>query len=207
MTVTILVIIFTVLISFQGFNNRSFFEKLKHHPVSEYRNGEWYRMLSGGFLHADFIHLGINMYVLWIFGELTEDLYIAQYGEAVGRIVYLLIYLVMIVLASIPSLLKHKDNPYYGAIGASGAVSGVLFVYVLLAPWNKLYLYGILPIPAIIFGVLYLGYSSWAGKNQHDNIGHDAHFWGAVAGVVSTIILIPGVLSTFIDRLLVGPVF
>jgi membrane associated rhomboid family serine protease len=197
MTVTILIIIVTCLISYKGFNDRSFFEKLKHHPVSEANNGEWYRMVSSGFLHADWFHLGINMYVLYEFGSLVERLYLDQFGDVAGRGIYLLLYLVMIILADIPSFIKHKNNRYYGAIGASGAVSGIL-------PWAELRLYFAIPIPAIIFGVLYLAYSSWASKKAKDNIGHDAHFYGALAGMALTIILIPRTLGVFIDQFING---
>ncbi len=204
MTVTILIIIITCLISYKGFTDRSFFEALKHHPVSEANNGEWYRMVSSGFLHADWFHLGINMYVLYEFGTLVETLYLDQYGDIAGRAIYLLLYVAMIILADIPSFIKHKNNRYYGAIGASGAVSGILFIFILFLPWAKLRLYFAIPIPAIIFGVLYLGYSSYASKKANDNIGHDAHFYGALAGMALTAILIPRTLGVFIDQFING---
>ncbi len=204
MTVTILIIIVTCLISYKGFKDRSFFEQLKHHPVSEAKNGQWYRMVSSGFLHADWVHLGINMYVLYEFGTLVEMLYLDQFGEVAGRGIYLALYLVMIILADIPSFIKHKNNSYYGAIGASGAVSGILFIFILFLPWAELRLYFAIPIPAIIFGILYLAYSSWASKKAQDNIGHDAHFYGALSGMVLTAILIPRTFSVFIDQFLNG---
>jgi len=204
MTVTILIIIVTCLVSYKGFTDRSFFERLKHHPVSEANNGEWYRMVSSGFLHADWMHLGINMYVLYEFGSLVETLYLDQYGEIAGRGIFLLLYILMIILADIPSFIKHRNNRYYGAIGASGAVSGILFIFILFLPWAELRLYFAIPIPAIIFGVLYLGYSSWASKKANDNIGHDAHFYGALAGMALTAILIPRTLGVFIDQFMNG---
>ncbi|MFT4534731.1 MAG: membrane associated rhomboid family serine protease [Saprospiraceae bacterium] len=204
MTVTILIIIVTCLISYKGFKDRSFFEQLKHHPVSEANNGEWYRMVTSGFLHADWFHLGINMYVLYAFGSTVENEYLFKYGEIAGRGIYLAVYIVMIILADIPSFIKHKNNRYYGAIGASGAVSGILFICILYSPWAPLYLYGILEIPSIIFGVLYLVYSSYASKKANDNIGHDAHFYGALAGMVLTAILIPKTLGVFLDQFING---
>lgn len=200
MTVTILIIIVTCLVSYKGFTDRSFFEQLKHHPVSEANNGEWYRMVSSGFLHADWVHLGINMYVLYAFGSTVENAYLAKYGDIAGRGIYLLLYIAMIIIADVPSFIKHKNNRYYGAIGASGAVSGILFICILFRPWAPLYLYGILEIPSIIFGVLYLAYSSWASKKANDNIGHDAHFYGALAGMALTLILIPKTLGIFINQ-------
>lgn len=200
MNVTIVIIIITCIVSYICFENRALFDKLKHHPASEANNGEWYRMITSGFLHADYFHLGINMYVLYGFGSFVEENFLHQYGDAVGRFIYLLLYLVMIVLADIPSFLKHKTNYNYSAIGASGAVSGVLFIFILLRPWAQLELYFFIPIPAIVFGVLYLLYSSWASKNAKDNIGHDAHFYGAVAGMVLSAILLPYVLGDFIEQ-------
>lgn len=204
MNVTLLIIIITCVISYFSFENRALFDKLKHHPVSEANQGEWYRMISSGFVHADYFHLGINMYVLYGFGSFVESEFLYQYGDAVGRFIYLLLYIVMIVLADIPSFIKHKNNYNYSAIGASGAVSGVLFIFVLLRPWAQLELFFLLPIPAIIFGVLYLMYSSWASKNARDNIGHDAHFFGAVSGMVLSVILLPYVLGDFVERFIEG---
>ncbi len=204
MSITILIIIVTLGLSYKGFNDRSFFESLKHHPVSESRNGEWYRMLSSGFLHADWMHFGINMYVLYEFGGLVEQIYFQELGVVMGRVVFLLVYILMIVLANIPSFLKHKNNALYGAIGASGAVSGILFIFILYAPWSELRLYFAIPIPAIVFGVLYLAYSSWASKKAADNIGHDAHFYGAIAGMVLTLLIIPDLFGHFIQRFLDG---
>jgi len=205
MSVTILIIVVTCLVSYKGFNDRSFFEQLKHHPHSESKNGEWYRMISSGFLHADWMHLGFNMFVFYNFGEIIESLFVSQFGTTQGRTVYLLFYLAIIVLSSFPTFIKHKDNYGYGAIGASGAVSGILFVFILLQPWEMLYLLFIpIPIPAVIFGILYLAYSSWASKNAKDNIGHDAHFYGAIFGMIISIILIPGIFPTFIQRFSAG---
>jgi len=204
MNVTLLIIIITCIVSYICFENRALFEKLKHHPVSEANNGEWYRMITSGFLHADYFHLGINMYVMYGFGSYVEQEFLYHFGDAIGRFIFLLLYLVMIILADIPSFLKHKSNYGYSAIGASGAVSGVLFIFILLRPWAQLELYFFIPIPAIVFGVLYLLYSSWASKNAKDNIGHDAHFYGAVAGMVISAILLPYVLGDFVEQLLDG---
>lgn len=204
MNITLLIIIITCIVSFICFENRRMFDQLKHHPVSESKNGEWYRMISSGFLHADYFHLGINMYVLYGFGTAVENEFLHHYGEVMGRFIYLLLYIVMIVLADIPSFLKHKNNYGYSAIGASGAVSGILFIFILFSPWSTLRLYFAIPIPAIVFGVLYLLYSSWASKNAKDNIGHDAHFYGAVAGMVLASILLPQTLGNFIQLFIQG---
>ena len=110
----------------------------------------------------------------------------------------------MVVAGCIPSLIQHKDNSYYAALGASGAVSGILFSYIVFRPWSTLYLYFAIPVAAIILGLVYLAYSSWASKNSNDNIGHDAHFYGAVSGIVLTLILLPQSGPEFIRQFLSG---
>ena len=124
-----------------------------------------------------------------------------MFGLTMGAILFLVMYLLTIVLADTPTYFKYQDNPNYSAIGASGGVSGILFAFILFMPWSMLGLFFVVPIPAIVFGVLYLWYESWSAKNSRDNIGHDAHFWGAVAGVVITIIYRPTIFIDFISKL------
>jgi len=199
-SITLLIVIVTCLVSIACFNNRQLFDQLKHYPIAEHGNGEYYRMLSSGFVHGSWWHLGINMFVLHEFGTTVERAFKAQYGFA-GMTIFLVAYLLMIVLGDIPTFKKHQNNPSYASIGASGAVSGILFMYILLHPLRNLYLYFAIPIPAIIFGVLYLAYSSWASKNQRDMIDHDAHYFGALAGVVLMVALIPSVLPQFVSQI------
>jgi membrane associated rhomboid family serine protease len=201
MNITLALIIVTCGISIFGFQNESFFSKLAHSPYEEANNNEKYRMLSGGFLHADFWHLFINMFVLHNFGRIVEYRFKEIHGASIGSIVYLLFYLFMIVLANCPSYMKHKNNFNYKAIGASGAVASVLFSFIIFYPTEQLQLYLIVPIPAIIFGVLYLWYENWADKKGGSNIGHDAHFYGAVAGVLFTIFMKPSLIIEFIQQI------
>lgn len=204
MSITLILVIVTGLISYQAFNDPGLKAKLLHRPVAEHRNKEYYRLLTHGFIHADFMHLGINMYVLYLFGEFVETKFVYTFGALQGRMVYLLMYLLTIVAASLPTHFKHKDNAYYSALGASGATSGIIFAFALFNPWNILLLFFIIPCPAIVAAVLYLVYSSWASKNAQDNIGHDAHFWGAVFGFVFTIAINPSFFNEFIHRLTTG---
>ncbi len=201
MTITLALVILTCLISYQAFNDPALKAKLMHRPVAEHRSKEYYRLLTHGFIHADWMHLGINMYVLFIFGEIVENQFLATFGTMQGRIYFLLMYLATIVAASVPTHFKHKENSYYAALGASGATSGVIFAFALFNPWAMLLLFFVIPCPAIVAAVLYLVYSSWASKNSRDNIGHDAHFWGAVFGFLFTIALNPAFFSTFLERL------
>lgn len=197
----LIIIVITCIVSVIGFQNRDFFNAYKHHPYSENKYKQYYRMLTSGFLHGDFMHLGINMFVLWEFGKLVERIFTQKYG-GIGSFIFVAFYLVMIVIADLPTSRKHINNPGYAAIGASGAVSGILFSFILFNPWSKLYLYFAIPIPAIIFGVLYIGYSSWADqKNKNDGIGHSAHLYGALAGIILTLILIPESGPHFLERI------
>ena len=201
-SITLILVGITVIISLQAMNNPAMKQKLIHSPYAEQRTGEYHRLLTSGFIHADFMHLFINMFVLWQFGDQVEKMFILQFGTLMGRINYLLLYLVGIVIADLPSYYKHKDNPYYAALGASGAVSAIMFSYILFWPWSTLLLYGIIPIPGIVGALLYLGYSHWAAKNARDNIGHDAHFYGAVFGFFFTIALHPAWAGEFITNLM-----
>ena len=199
MSITLILVIVTGLISYQAFNDPGLKAKLLHRPVAEHSNKEYYRLLTHGFVHADLMHLGINMFVLYQFGEYVETTFVYTFGALKGRMVYLLMYLITIVAASLFTHFKHKDNTYYSALGASGATSGLLFSFVLFNPWQW-FLFP--PAPAIIFAVLYLFYSSWASKNSRDNIGHDAHFWGALFGVFFTIAINPRFLESFFEKLM-----
>lgn len=201
MSVTLFLVILSGFLSFRAFNDENLFQRLKHHPYSVYNNKEYYRMLTSGFIHGDWMHLIINMYVLYEFGNIVEEKYIQLFNPIYGRVLYLLMYLVVLVISDIPSFRKHKNNPAYASIGASGAVSGVLFTYVLFFPWSWLGLFFVIPIPAIVFGVLYLAYSSWAARKMDDRIDHSAHFAGAIAGMFIMIMLYPGIISLFLKNI------
>jgi membrane associated rhomboid family serine protease len=198
---TLILVLTTCLVSLLCFTNAAFFNQLKHHPVREDRYHEYYRWLTSGFVHGDFIHLAVNMFVLYQFGSMVEYSLVIHLGETTGSIVYVVGYLLTIVMGDIPTFFRHRHNPYFASVGASGGVSGILFHYILLQPWSMLGLYAIIPVPAIIFGVLYLWYSTWASKNQHDMIDHEAHFYGAIAGVLVAFISRPSVLPEFLYRL------
>jgi len=199
-TIALSIIIFAI--SLQGFNNIAFFERFKHDPYRVFRDKEYYRLLTSGFLHGSWIHLLINLFVFWQFGRFVEEyIFISSFGQVVGSVLYLLLFFLSVIVANIPGTFKHRNNPYFGSIGASGAVSAILFSYVLLNPWGKIYLYAIIPIYTVVAALLYLGYSHWASRNSRDNIDHSAHFYGAVFGFIYTILVNPSILGYFIDRL------
>ena len=201
MTATLVIIIITCLVSYNAFNNSELFYKLAHWPMREHAAKEHYRLVTSGFVHGGWIHLLINMFVFYSFGELIEYHFAQFFGPVRGVIYFVLVYLLTIVCASLPSYFKRKHMSEYLAVGASGGVSGIVFIFILLYPWQYLMLYAIIPIPAIIGGVLYLWYSSYASKNKQDRIDHEAHFYGAIFGVVFTLLLRPSLALSFSQRL------
>ncbi|MEO7174607.1 MAG: rhomboid family intramembrane serine protease [Saprospiraceae bacterium] len=198
---TILCIIIT-LISIVGFSKPDIIANFSHYPYKEKRANQFYRMLSSGFLHANWIHLLINIYVLWSFGNMVESLFVQILGEMKGSVMFLLLFIGGMIFADLPTYAKHKDNPSYSSIGASGAVSSIVFALILFSPLSMFGIYGVIPVPAILFGVIYLVYSSWASKNQEDHVDHDAHFYGALFGILFTALFIPQILKNFVDQLL-----
>ena len=205
LSVTLIIVIITCMVSIPAFTNRQLFDQFKHHPYTEKREKQYYRWLTSGFLHGSWMHLGFNMYVLYGFGGIVENYYQGIFGNTQGSVLFLVMYLLTIVLADTPTYFKHQDNPRYSAIGASGGVSGVLFAFILLDPWNSIqFIFVPIPIPAIVFGILYLFYESWAAKKARDNIGHDAHFWGAIAGFLITIVFRPSIFTDFLTELVDG---
>jgi len=186
-TVLLILIIANVLFSMKGFKDGLFFNKYKF-QIGAIKSGDKIRMVSSAFLHADWMHLGFNMYALYIFGGNVIRVF--------DNVHFLLIYTVSIVTGSMYSFFRHKTNDYYSAIGASGAVSGIVFSAILLFPNSRI---GIFPIPirmpAYVFGILYLLYSIYGMKKQLGNVGHAAHLGGAIGGFVLTLILKPGVFS------------
>jgi len=203
LSITLVIVVISGIISYQGFNNRSFFDRLKHYPVAEENSKEYYRMLTSGFLHGSWMHLIINMYVLLQFGEIIEYRFVDLFGN-MGRIIYVLFYLTAIVIADIPTYLKHKDNPSFSSIGASGAVSAVVFAFIMYYPLQGLtfIFFPFFAIPAIILGIGYLIYSSWASEKGRDNLDHLAHFTGAVYGVLFAIVSNPSIIQSFADQIM-----
>ncbi|WP_340063446.1 rhomboid family intramembrane serine protease [Ascidiimonas aurantiaca] len=185
--VTIVIITANILISIKGFNDFSFFEKYKFH-IGSIRRGEQLRMLTSGFLHVDFTHLFFNMLTLYFFA----DVVIFNFGQPK----FLIIYIVSLLAGSLLALFFHKDEYHYSAVGASGAVTGILYSAILLQPGMKLFLFFIpIPIPAYVFGIGYLLYSIYGMKKRFGNIGHTAHFGGAVGGYVTTLIFLPSLIT------------
>lgn len=191
----------TVIVSFVAFNRRDIFDGLKFNAYFIHQRKEWYRFFSYGLIHADWMHLMINMFVLYSFGEIVEQFF-NYYFEFKGYIYFALLYIGGIGFSSLFDYGKYKKDIYYNAVGASGAVSAVVFSSIILYPVGKIFLFFIpIGIPAPIFGILYLAYSVYMGKKGTDNIGHSAHFWGAIYGIAFTIAIKPQLLIIFYQML------
>lgn len=204
-TLTLIIVIITGIISYLAFERPALKSRLLFVPDLVKRMGQYDRFLTHGFIHADWMHLLMNLFVLYMFGQNAEFYFNAAYGQVLGPVLYLILYLGGIIVASIPTYFKHRDNRYYSALGASGAVSGVVFLNIFFEPWSMIYIYGIIPLPIIVGGVLYLAYSDYMSKKGNDMIGHDAHFYGAVWGFgftfLTSVILRPDLVSTFVHKL------
>jgi membrane associated rhomboid family serine protease len=198
MSYTLIIILITAGISVMTFSNELLYNKLILWPKRMNSVGECYRLLSSGFIHADWMHLIFNMLAMFMFGRHVEDAYEAV---GIGRIMFVVMYLAGIVAASLPSFVKHKDNAYYRSLGASGGVAAVLFSFVYFAPWQTIFIWFI-PVPGIIAGVAYLAYSAYMSKKGPGNINHDAHFWGAVFGFVFTLAFSPDHGQIFLQQLM-----
>lgn len=199
--ITYAIIGITVLVSFLSFQDYNLVSKLRFNPVQVLKEKQYYRMLTHAFVHADWSHLLVNMFVLYFFGPAIER-FLSYYFGNLSSIYFVILYIGGILTANLWSLEKHKNNFGYSAVGASGAVSAVLFAFIFFAPWEMLYFFGIIPIPGILFGVGYLIYSYRMTKQSSDHIAHDAHFLGAIFGFVFPILIKPQLLNIFVNRLL-----
>lgn len=194
---TTLIIIITVIISMVAWQNQTFLGRLVFDPIAITRHKQFDRFLTSGFVHGSGMHLLFNMITLYFFGRVMERFYIQELGS-LGFVGF---YTLAIIASSIPDYLRHKNNPRFASLGASGGVSAVLFAFILLAPWETIYLFFI-PIPAIIFAIGYVGYSVWADKQGTGWINHLAHLAGAGFGVIATIAIKPAIIVHFLSALL-----
>ena len=198
MPVASIIFVFTLITSIYAFNDHQIYGKFMLHPYSIVNNkSRYYTIITSGLIHADMMHLIFNMFTFFFFAFALEQL--------LGHWQFGLLYIGSMILADIPSILKHKDDYGYHSLGASGAISGVLFSMILFAPFMQI---GVFPLPpqygpwAIVFGPLYLFYCYYMAKQARDNVNHDAHFFGAIAGIVFTIILSPGIIPSFIEQIM-----
>lgn len=199
-TTTFIIIIITVAVSFWAFNNAQVFQKTLMNPFMVVNKHEYWRMITSGFIHGSYVHLGFNMFTFYFFGRLVERVFFEMMGES-GTVVFVAFYLSALVISDLPTLFKQKNNIGYNSLGASGAVSAMVFTSILYFPLNKIYLFGIIGIPGFILGVLYIFYSYYQGKNMSDNINHEAHLYGALYGLIFGVVIYPSSFLNFFQEI------
>ncbi|MDN3587816.1 rhomboid family intramembrane serine protease [Pedobacter aquatilis] len=189
-----LIFVFTIITSLYAFYDNSVYGKFMLHPYSVSKGKNIFTLITSGLIHADWMHLAFNMFTFFAFAFTLETL--------MGSWRFGMLYFLALILSDIPTVFRYKDSFNYNSLGASGAISAVLFSYILYNPMSKIYIMFIpIGIPAVVFGFLYLIYCAYASKNSRDGINHDAHFYGALTGLIFTIIFVPGILQNFIGIL------
>ena len=187
-TLTISIILLTSLISFTAFSNQKVLDDLIFYPPAITNRNQWYRFITSGLIHADIMHLVFNMYSFYLFGDLVEKTFVQIFGES-GKVIYIVLYVVSLVVCLLPTYFNNQNNYHYRSLGASGAVSAVIFAGIFLYPTMGM---GIFPIPfhipGFVFGPLYLILSAYLAKKGRGNINHSANIWGALFGIVFVII-------------------
>ncbi|PTR00872.1 membrane associated rhomboid family serine protease [Mucilaginibacter yixingensis] len=183
----------TIIVSLLAFYNETVYNHFMLTPSNVYHGRNIYTVITSGFIHKDWMHLFFNMFSYYFFAFRLE--------YYLGHWQFGLLYMGSLILSDLPTVMKHKNDYWYRSLGASGAISAVIFSSILFEPRNSIYLYGVLAIPAWLFGVLYLAYCYWASKQSHDTINHDAHLFGAISGIVITFILNHQILGIFLGQL------
>lgn len=194
--VTLAIIAITCVVSWIAFKDGKLMERLLLWPPAIERRREYWRLLSYGLVHADFQHLLFNMITLFFFGRAMEGFF----GQHLGALGFLWFYLGGLLVSILPTYLVNRNNPDYRSLGASGAVSAVLFAFILLAPWSMIFVF-FFPVPAILFAVAYVGYSIWMDHRGTDHVNHSAHLWGAAYGIVFTVVMEPRVIPYFLQQM------
>ncbi|MFK2879069.1 rhomboid family intramembrane serine protease [Rhodanobacter hydrolyticus] len=196
MLITLIIIAITCIVSFMAFKNGRLMNDLILWPPAISRQREYHRLVTYGLVHADFNHLLFNMITLFFFGQQMERFY----TMAMGTFGFVLFYIGALVVSILPTYFQNRGNPNYRSLGASGAVSAVLFSFIMLAPWSRIIVL-VLPMPAIVYAVLYTAYSIYMDRSGRGNVNHNAHLWGAAYGVAFTLLVDPQVLSSFLGQL------
>jgi len=200
---TLIIVIITSAVSIAAFSNRALFDRLQFNPYQTYHRREWYRIITHGVLHANWPHLLINMLVLFSFGGVIETAFRQMSFNTWMKfpmLWYVIFYLASLIISSLTTLYKHKDNIWYNSVGASGAVSAVLFCSIFFSPTMTLLFMGVIPIKAFVFGPLYLLYTWYSARNANDNINHDAHLLGAVFGFCFPMMVDIRLIQQFLEQ-------
>lgn len=197
---TIILIVISVAVSYAAFNSPKLMDQLQFNASKIVHKHEYHRLVTHAFVHANWEHLLVNMIVLYSFGGAIE-MYFREYFGNNHILYYFLLYFGGILTSNLYALVKHRNNYFYNAVGASGAVAAIVFTAIFFDPWNKILFFMVLPIPGIVFAALYLVYSYQMSIKQKDNVAHDAHFLGALYGFIFPILVNPQLFETFLDKL------
>jgi membrane associated rhomboid family serine protease len=204
------IILITCLVSYLAFNDNLLMERLLFVPPRIEKYKEYYRFITSGLVHNDYIHLVLNMFVLYNFGTLVETVF-GYLLPGFGGVIFLLFYLTALIVSDYPSFLKYRFSGYYRSLGASGAVSAIIFASIIFFPLERIFLFGILPLKSWLFAILYLGYESYMNKQRIDYVAHDVHIYGALYGVLFVTAIEPSKLLQFFQimqqALLTGDIF
>jgi membrane associated rhomboid family serine protease len=190
----------TIAASFLAWNQTSLFDKLMMNPYAISHKNQYYRFITSGLIHKDHMHLLFNMFSFYFFGLAVERVFTEVYGE-LGSIYFIILYVVAIVVSDLPTYFKNRNNPNYNSLGASGAVSAVIFAFIIFEPLQRICIYIALCMPGFILGTLYIGFSYYQGRKANDNINHDAHLYGALFGLIFCIATYPASIPQFIDQI------
>ncbi len=201
MTITYTLIGITVLVSMYAFNNEGVLRGFMMNPYMITSRNQYYRFLTSGFIHRDHMHLLLNMFSFYFFGGAIEQVFKILFGDW-GGVYFILLYLSAIVVSDLPTYLKHRNDPGYNSLGASGGVAAIIFAFIILLPLEKICLYFAFCMPGFILGTLYVVFSYYQGRKANDGINHDAHLYGAVFGMIYCIILYPEALPNFIQQVM-----
>lgn len=200
MQITYIIIAVTVVASFYAFNNQSVLYRLTMNPYQINRSNHFYRFITSGFIHNDHMHLLWNMLSLYFFGIAVEQIFDVVFEEK-GKIYFILLYVMAIVISDLPSYLKHRDDPRYNSLGASGGVAAIIFAFIIFQPLADICLYFAICLPGFLLGTAYVIFSWYQGRKSNDNINHDAHLYGALFGLLFCIVLYPRSISIFINQI------
>ena len=186
------------LVTYVAWKKPELHAKLMLNPYQTVQQKQYWRLLTSGFVHNNPMHLFLNLFTLFFFGAAIERIFNVYFPQ-VGALLFILLFVTAVIVANVPTLIKHRNNPHYNSLGASGGVSALVLAFVLFDPLRDLCLYAIICLPGYILGAIFIVYSIIMGKRGRDNINHDAHLWGAIYGVVFVLLLRPSTIQTFID--------
>lgn len=201
MSISLIIIVVTVLVSFSAWNNGNIYYGFMMNPYEIFKQKQYWRLLTSGFIHSGYVHLGFNMFTFYFFGSVVEIIFNQVMGGS-GGLLFIFFYLSAIVVSDLPTAIQNRKFPGYNSLGASGAVSAMVFASIIYLPLNKICLFAILCLPGFILGTLYIIYSYTQSRSLSDNINHQAHLYGAIYGIIFAIAVYPPSAANFIQEIL-----